>query len=182
MKRLLLLVSVVILTIAVEASPVSRQEASALAAAFLKQANVTAVPTTFEHLYVFNGDHGFVILSTDDCVVPVLGYSFDGVFDIHMAENTREWLRCYDAAIQEVTESRLEATDEIKEAWLSLRKEGRIPVYSRKAVKPLVSTRWNQRAPYNMYCPQQCRDRGRNVRYRSPTGVGRRRSTGTSGR
>lgn len=66
MKRIALFVSILLSVLSVKASPVSRQEASALAAAFLKQAEVKAVPTAFEHLYIFNGDHGFVILAGDD--------------------------------------------------------------------------------------------------------------------
>ena len=156
MKRLSTLAVALLLAVSIQASPVSRSEASAMAAAFLKQANVTTVPTTFEHFYIFNGNHGFVILAADDCVMPVLGYSFDGAFDIHMAENTREWLRSYDVAIQEAMESNLEATEKIREAWLLLKKEGHIPAYNRAVVKPLVHTKWNQREPYNMYCPTAC--------------------------
>ena len=57
------------------AAPVSRDEASALAASFLNQRSVTEVETTFDHFYIFTGEQGFVIISADDRVMPVLGWA-----------------------------------------------------------------------------------------------------------
>ena len=155
MRRLVAFVAVLLWVTAVEANPVTRGEASSLAAGLLKQRSVTEVETPFDHLYVFNADNGFVIVSSDDRVLPVLGYSSERQFDTDMAESTYEWLRYYDDAVRDAVESDLAATDEIKTAWRSLREDGCLPVRNRSAVGPLVVTTWNQRSPYNMYCPQQ---------------------------
>lgn len=33
--------------------------------------------------YVFNTSNGFVIISADDCATPILGYSYEGQFDMN---------------------------------------------------------------------------------------------------
>lgn len=144
-----------LLAVAAKASPVSRSEASTLAAAFLKQPVAEQVAIPFTNLYVFNGDHGFVILAADDCVIPVLGYSLEQPFSTDMAESTLEWLRAYNQEIQANKDARIEASTEVKAAWASLRENGSLPVFNRSEVCPLVFTRWRQRSPYNMYCPEE---------------------------
>ena len=101
-------------------------------------------------LYVFNAtDGGFVIVSNDDRTVPVLGYSDSGSFDPStMPDNMRAWLQGY--------------ADEI--AWLQQHRSmvktapSMTPSQKTPAVKEdigaLVSTRWNQGAPYNNLVPE----------------------------
>ena len=156
MKHYILCLVFIGMILTMNAASVGRDEASALAALFLSQRSTTEVNAPFNHFYVFNGESGFVIISADDRVLPVLGYSFEHRFDTDMAESTYEWLRNYDDAIQEAVELDLAATDEIKTAWRSLREDGCLPVCNRNAVKPLLVTAWKQRSPYNMYCPQNC--------------------------
>ena len=156
MKRLTIIIGVLLLAATVKASPVSRSEASALAAKFLNQRSVTEVQTPFDHMYVFNGAKGFVILSADDCVIPVLGYSLEQPFEMDMADATREWLQAYDEEIHANMTSGFAASDEVRTAWNSLKSNGRLPVYNRSEVNPLIYTNWNQRMPYNMYCPEEC--------------------------
>ena len=153
MKRYILLLALFGFIMAANALPVSHEEASALAASFLKQRSITEVETSFNHMYVFNGANGFIILSADDCVIPVLGYSLEQPFQLDMAEATREWLQAYNDEIQAVMESGATASDEVKAAWTSLREHGCLPVVNRSEVSPLIYTRWRQRSPYNMFCP-----------------------------
>ena len=154
MKRYILLWLLLGVFLTLNAAPVSRDEASVLAASFLGQRMVTEVPTPFEYMYVFSGASGFVILSADDCVIPVLGYSKEQPFNPDMAESTREWLASYNDQIQAVLDEDVEASDEVRTAWKSLRNSGRLLACNRSEVRPLIYTRWNQRSPYNMYCPE----------------------------
>ena len=99
-------------------------------------------------LYVFNVDGGgFVIVSNDDRTIPVLGYSDTGSIDPdNMPDNMRAWLQGY--------------ADEI--AWV---KQHNIPQgtrtsasrraggHSTAAIPPLLTTKWDQNAPYNNLCP-----------------------------
>ena len=153
MKRYVIALAFLGIILASNASPVSRKEASALAASFLNQRSISEVETSFNHMYVFNGANGFVIISADDCVIPVLGYSLEQPFQMDMAEATREWLQAYDDEIQFIMDSGATASDEVKAAWTSLRDRGRLPMVNRTEVSPLIYTRWRQRSPYNMLCP-----------------------------
>ena len=99
-------------------------------------------------LYVFNvmkSDGGYVIVSNDDCAVPVLGYSERGSLDIeHMPENMRAWLQGY--------------ADEI--AWAKAHPSQMAPAMHRAKsnvktpIAPLMQTLWNQGSPYNDLCPE----------------------------
>lgn len=102
-------------------------------------------------LYVFNraaGD-GFLVVSADDVVQPLLGYADVGEFETSdMPDNLRAWLEEYTAQI----------------AWASTmtatpsRAAGeRRP--SRASIKPMCVTMWNQNSPYNDLCPLYQGDR-----------------------
>lgn len=156
MRRSVLLMALFGAFMMSNAAPVSRENASVWAASFLNQRSVTEVETPFEYFYVFNGEQRFVMIAADDKVQPVLGYSFEGTFQTDMAESTQEWLSAYDRQIQDVLEADVEATDEVKAAWRSLQNNGRLLTLNRSEVYPLIYTRWRQRSPYNMYCPEQC--------------------------
>ncbi len=97
-------------------------------------------------LYVFNvgNDDGFVIVSNDDRTTPILGYSDSGSLDTeNIPSNMRAWLQGY--------------ADEI--AWLQAQTtqatvfKSPLRVVTRQNVAPLLSTTWNQSAPYNNQTP-----------------------------
>ena len=108
-----------------------------------------------EALYVFNFDHGYVVVAADDRACPILGYSEDCPYD---AENIPEGLRYYHGyyarQIQYAIDNDLPVEQEVADQWYLLGKEG---VTSRtrmeKAVSPLLTTTWNQDWPYNYYAP-----------------------------
>ena len=76
---------------------------------------------SFPNLYVFGNEHCFVIIAADDAIHPVLGYSLERGFGTGLLPiNTYEWLKVYDEEIAIVTESRLEANDEILLEWHNL--------------------------------------------------------------
>ena len=98
--------------------------------------------------YVFNrGDReGFVIISGDDAVQPVLAYAHEGAFGTkNMPENLKGWMDYVDTAIAEVRASGTEATAEVKAAWNKLG-------YADVVVR-LNTPWWNQNKPYNSKCP-----------------------------
>ena len=95
------------------------------------------------YLYVYNisTDKGFVIVSGDDRTEAILGYSDHGTFDAAtLPDNTRAWLEAYAeaiAALEETAEGNAGATF----------KAGMEPV------RPLLTTQWGQKWPYNRLCP-----------------------------
>ena len=145
-----------LLALSVHATPVSLQEAAQVAATFLKQP-VTEVAVPFEHLYVFNGDHSFVIVADDDVVTPIIGYSHERCFEAaSMNDNLRGWLTGIDENNQVVRDQGTQASDQVREQWNSLRTGLGLPVVNRTVVEPMVMTRWTQNNPCNLYCPEGC--------------------------
>lgn len=94
-------------------------------------------------LYVFEAEEGgYLVVSADDVAVPLLGYSSDEKFDAeNMPENMRWWLSQYQTEIEHAVKNGIEAFD------------GRSTRAERDAIAPLLTTRWNQSAPYNNLCP-----------------------------
>lgn len=99
--------------------------------------------------YVFNtpGD-GFIIMSADDRLPAVLGFSDNGAFDIDkISPDMKWWLGEYEAEIgafytREGADTPVAPTPLKKAAFVD-----------REKVEPLITTRWNQMAPYNNDCP-----------------------------
>lgn len=100
---------------------------------------------SFTSLYVFeNGGHGYVVVSADDCAVPLLGYSDSESFDEkQMSPQLRWWLDFYAAEIEQASRGAMQASTY---STGSVRPD-------RAAIEPLVATRWDQSAPYNDDCP-----------------------------
>lgn len=93
--------------------------------------------------YVFNtdGKKGFVIISGDDELTELVGYSNEGEFRSENApENLRAWLDGYAAFVRSVRDG------ESRPMRASV--NNATPV-----VEPLVTTCWNQGEPYNLLCP-----------------------------
>lgn len=94
--------------------------------------------------YIYNNAVGFIIISGDDRLPEVLGYSECGKFDYDkIPENFKWWLSEYEKEIS---------------AWLPFADQKlpsaykRVPV-KRPPIEPLTKTTWNQDAPYNNDCP-----------------------------
>ncbi|MCR4848400.1 MAG: C10 family peptidase [Bacteroidales bacterium] len=109
----------------------------------------------FANLYIFNGEEGFVVISADDRVQPILGYSLTGTFKTEgMPENIRWWLQGYSDQIQGAIENQLKATTETAQQWKELR-DGKPNAAKRTPiVGPLIQTKWDQGSPYNNLCPE----------------------------
>lgn len=93
--------------------------------------------------YVFNtdGNKGFVIISGDDELTELVGYSNEGEFRSENApENLRAWLDGYAAFVRSVRDGGSKP--------MRASVNNATPV-----VEPLVTTRWNQGEPYNLLCP-----------------------------
>lgn len=115
---------------------------------------VTDMPTTF--YYVFDIDNlGFVIVSGDDDLIPIIGYSTEGTFPkeqmpIHIAK----WFQQYKNEIKYILENEIEATQDIKQKWSELSSSNYSNTESLLlGVDPLLTTKWNQSPYYNAYCP-----------------------------
>ena len=108
----------------------------------------------FQNFYVFGTENSFVIISADDCVQPVLGYSTENPFGSEkMPENLFCWLKGYDEQIAYAAKSGQKATSDIANEWKTLVSGNTSKAKSEMTVGPLIQTRWNQNSPYNDLCP-----------------------------
>lgn len=161
----------------IESKPVNEQTAELIASNFLKTRVVSdvftgdlklklvytnsseefkfnATESQLNYFYVFNANEsGFVAVSADDVVFPVLAYSDEGIFNplkIHFS--IKKWLQGYADQIRYAIVNHLEATDEIRNEWQDLLEGGKV-LTRRSSVDPLILTKWDQSPYYNELCP-----------------------------
>jgi hypothetical protein len=108
------------------------------------------------HIFHINRG-GFVLVAADDRLKPVLGYSFKNSFNAeNQPQNVQYWFGQYKDQVIYVRNNKIEPDKKILGEW-----EYYLNNYftkantntKSKAVDPLLSSRWNQDFPYNLYCP-----------------------------
>jgi hypothetical protein len=141
---------------------------------FIRSVDETAV------YYIFNMEpDGYIAVSADDAVVPVLAYSFEGSYSREREPRQfTAWMKQYEDQIADAIVSGLEGPADIQILWGKYRDKeygnrdtenhlrdagrgtgrGHINSYGdnnnlRGAVAPLITSNWNQNAPYNEQCP-----------------------------
>lgn len=157
MKKAVFFLFLMMSTTLVMADDVTPSEAQQMAVDFLQKhkgidarrapelASCLTLTGQVSGLYVFNiaNNGGYVIVSNDDCALPILGYADKGNLDLNnIPDNMRAWLQGY--------------ADQI--AWA---KENSVPRSAKRSAKraegeniePFVQTKWNQGDPYNRLCP-----------------------------
>ena len=108
-------------------------------------------------LYVFNiHGGGFVIVSAEDRVKPVLGYATEGCFSPDdLADGFAFRMAGYQEEIRYVRQHNITATPDIIAEWQSVEATGFLKEERRQnTVKPLLETVWSQDYPYNSQCPE----------------------------
>lgn len=102
--------------------------------------------------YVVNfAPEGWALISANDAVTPLLGYSDKGSFSVaEMPYNMRGWL---DLKVQEMVEYS-ELSDERCTDWDKRTVEPKsVGTKASSKIEPIIKVNWNQSAPYNKYCP-----------------------------
>lgn len=121
-----------------------------------KQKRMARAPkqlTNDQQFYVFNSEdgEGFVIVSADDVVRPILGYSDSNFFDVNnVPDGVKFFLDNYNKQIKYAQENNLTQSDEIREKWEAIRNNG---IQATTIVAPLITTKWDQAPLYNSLCP-----------------------------
>ena len=169
-EKALILILAVVATMTALAAPIGKEDAERKAKAFWlakrpgRQPALAIAPqgrrkargqtATDTYFYVFNNgqDEGFVVMAADDCAHEVLGYADSGSIDMdNLPENLQAWLDGYAEEIAKVraTENaNLSAPAQASQATNSNEE----PQYAKKVVAPMLTTKWDQVAPYNQQC------------------------------
>ena len=108
--------------------------------------------------HVFNTPSGFVMVAADDCATPILGYSDEGrPFDTdNIPIQLQGYLQGFVKQIEYGIENHIKSKS-IAQQWTQMKEMGRlIEENNPDAVKPLLTTQWDQWQPYNMMCPEGC--------------------------
>lgn len=161
MKRLTIIIALVLMTMPMMAEHVTPETAHKVATTFLNNNGAKATQLTdlsksagFPNLYIFTSEQGFVIMSADDCVKPILGYSLTNTFVAEgMPENINSWLQGYSDEIQWAIDNKQRATSETAQQWKDLVVGKPNVAKVDVVVEPLIQTDWNQNPYYNNFCP-----------------------------
>ena len=186
MKRFLTFILMLAFSFSLIGGPIDETTAKQLAQSFWKKSNIMGVKNGkvfkkemdearfinvatqrgYTEFFIFNNTagKGYVIIAADDCVTPILGYSYENNFDDgELPPNFKELLDSYAAQINEAASMKLNASEEIATEWECLRQGKSLPIKSEKAVSPLVQTKWNQLPYYNDLCPYDYNANARTV-------------------
>ena len=131
------------------AKPVNIGRASDVASRFFPGVDLQVVE--MENIYVFSpvSGQGFVLVAADDCVRPVLAYSYSGRFDAqNMPPHVAAWIDGYNREVASLVAAGIAPSAEVQALW-----ENTLSRKSDVSVDPLLTTRWAQRPYYNLYCP-----------------------------
>ena len=164
-KKLLFTSAIVLLSTLMFAKPVNKADAMDVAIKFYTHYAPTTISdfsiisqterktgaTTYYYTFNFTAG-GFVMVSADDAVMPILGYSYEGVFDpATVPSNAQAFFDSYVNEIKEIISNNL-SNVETKTEWTSVRKKS-FPKGVAAIVGPLCATSWDQGSPYSNLCP-----------------------------
>lgn len=168
MKKQLFVLSISMLLCALHlgAQAVSAESAKAVATHFFNSrstqpsAEMRQVPTTSTNngktYYLFEPTvgNGFVMVSSERSLSPVLGYSLTQKLNLEGSpENLKAWLGNYTEQIQFATENPQRPSRKLNEQWTSLLAGTQAELRTAAKVGPLLTTRWGQQSLYNRLCP-----------------------------
>lgn len=155
MKKYLLFAALQALSMNLWAAKVDVSQAQNVAEAFIEcrlgnNVAIKSVKLVNDYCYIVNvAPKGWVIVSADDVVTPILGYSLKGSLDAnHIPDNMSNMLHEYAEQIdyvKTVVSTRHDSWD--KQDFVTSR--------AGNVIEPLIKVHWNQDAPFNVYCPQK---------------------------
>lgn len=114
----------------------------------LRESSLREVISADSAYYIFNvGQSGFVIASASDRTQPVLGYSDNGTFSVSgMPVQLRLWLQRLKEGVRAMETGTVARSKRAQTVSAT-------PRPTRNAIPALVTSKWNQGAPYNLFCP-----------------------------
>ena len=173
MKHYYLIILLCLSTLTLTASPVTPEEGLTAATHFMKSQLGTA-PIAMQLVqtgqsrsrgvltdcyYIYNVENGFVIVSADTRVRPILGYSTEGVFNpADVPFGMQELLDSYTDEIEAIVANVAEPDAQLQAQWQALMDGSYEPQRGGRSVSALLDNEtginnWQQNNGYNYYCP-----------------------------
>lgn len=175
MKKLCLIFLSFNLAFVLSAKPITKETAQKVAlnwylssAGFTKNAQVSSsvmvnqvIELQFANeilIYAINiSNNSFVLVSADDSVMPILGYSSGNWFDSEkVPDGLKMLIESYKEQILFSKKSNNLSDLSTQEEWNNLL-TNKISLIKANSVQPLVKTKWDQGKFYNAFCPQDSR-------------------------
>lgn len=109
--------------------------------------------------YVIDLEEGWVLVSAEDALPPVLGYNLKGSFPIpqNLDQNTKSWIQHYVDEVNYVRVNGISADNNIASEWekYTTNNMESLSLKGDRDVDPLIDPiAWNQDDPWNMDCPE----------------------------
>jgi len=171
MKRIFIIISALLIVSATEAKKVDLPLATKTGIAYyyehagqfteinLKNMTVSDVFTEWDGnvplYYIINfSPKGFVIVSADDNISPVIGYSYESTLNpAKMPVNLSCFMSEVRKEIKTALAENIKADENISNLWEYYSTAENLSVKKSKAVAPLLPSNWNQDKYYNLFCP-----------------------------
>lgn len=154
MKKLYISMMAGLITSSLYADPIDLQKAKSIAAGFMADGQTPTLVNNYAltrngtkenaPLYIFNrgNNQGYVIVSGDNCLPEILGYTESGNFDVALLPPALiDWLDGYSQMIVAAQAANAPARIATRATT------------TKESIEPLVTTHWNQGSPYNNLCP-----------------------------
>lgn len=167
-RKLLLLLA--LLPMILSAKTLTKQEITTLGTRAFHQKAMQVCPRAAEYelkdceylekdgaicLGVLHFDHGFLVMSAEDAVMPVLAYDFEGSIDLEdLAPGVSYFLDFYQQEIVVARQAGITPSEEVQAAWEALRHPSLRSTLAEVVVAPLIRSKWNQNKYYNYLCPK----------------------------
>jgi len=109
--------------------------------------------------WIVNLKNGWVVVSADDVMTPVIGYNFSGEFPkkADQGYNLKSWMQYFTDQVNFIIANHVEASSQTTQEWTKYKTDD-ISSLNIKGVEnevvPLLSCTWNQDNPYNILCPE----------------------------
>ena len=174
MKKALLVLVLAMIGLTATAKPVDPITARQVAANFWNAhrdsdvaaltSPMTAVAIPFDAMYLFAAeDNGFVLVAADDCVQPILAYSFHSPAGKQLNREVRYWLSNYQQQIDWLRAQGAVADEATAAQWALYSQAPDGDPRPLTAVSPLLTTTWDQSPYYNNLCPYDATEQERAV-------------------
>ncbi len=105
-------------------------------------------------VFNMNENKGFVIVTADDAMYPVIGYSKQGPYVVtDPGSNVGFWMEHRKNEIIIGRTNGIKASEEISALWSAYLMNTTIAPRVASTVSPMLQTLWNQTSPYDALCP-----------------------------